>query len=172
MTKITCQPGSGCNTESFAVEVHYNNHQRKETKDCCEYSERLSSASTVHPSRYEPSERKADNTTSDSRHRERVSAHIVMCVNYLEATDVGLNASSYLQSMWIYNQIPDNQWAIEIVEWERYIWAQLQTFVSDYSVGYGIQWPELTPLLRRNMTNGEKRLCQVQRRMKSGCSRC
>ena len=88
--------------------------------------------------------------------------------DYLEATDVGLNASSYLQSMWIYNQIPDNQWAIEIVEWERYIWAQLQTFVSDYSVGYGIQWPELTPLLRRNMTNGEKRLCQVQRRMKSG----
>jgi hypothetical protein len=64
--------------------------------------------------------------------------------------------------------LPDDQWVQEIVSWEKYIWASLQTMVSDYAIGFGAQAPSAQSYVRTNLTQGERQLCGVQRMVKSG----
>ncbi|KAJ4305538.1 hypothetical protein N0V90_001069 [Kalmusia sp. IMI 367209] len=65
-------------------------------------------------------------------------------------------------------ELPDDQWIQEILGWEKYIWASMQTMVSDYAIGYGAQTPLVQSYVRTNLTQGERQLCGVQRMVKSG----
>ena len=64
--------------------------------------------------------------------------------------------------------LPNDQWMREVLEWEKYIWASLQTVVSDYAIGYTALDPSTQDSIRKNLTVGEKQLCQVQRMKRSG----
>ena len=64
--------------------------------------------------------------------------------------------------------LPDDQWVTEALGWERYVWAALQTFVSDYAVGYGAQYPGLQASINTTLAKGQKELCNSQRMMKPG----
>ncbi|KAF2120277.1 hypothetical protein BDV96DRAFT_642118 [Lophiotrema nucula] len=64
--------------------------------------------------------------------------------------------------------LPDDQWVREIVRLEGLIWAALQTLTSDYAIGVGVQTPAVKDFLRKNLIDGEKQLCGVQRMRKAG----
>lgn len=64
--------------------------------------------------------------------------------------------------------LPDDQWIQEITRWEKYIWASVQTVVSDYAVGYGARAPSAQSYVRTILSPGERELCGAQRMMKSG----
>jgi hypothetical protein len=64
--------------------------------------------------------------------------------------------------------LPKDQWVQEVVGWERFIWAHLRIFISDYAVGYHIQDPSAEAVMRKNMTQAERSLCGMQKMRKSG----
>ncbi|KAF2111917.1 hypothetical protein BDV96DRAFT_499062 [Lophiotrema nucula] len=64
--------------------------------------------------------------------------------------------------------LPADQWVAEVLGWERYVWAALQTFLSDYAIGYDSQYPGLQASVNMNLTKGQKELCNSQRMMKPG----
>ncbi|KAF2018268.1 hypothetical protein BU24DRAFT_390046 [Aaosphaeria arxii CBS 175.79] len=64
--------------------------------------------------------------------------------------------------------LPNDQWIREITTWERFIWASLQTFIADYSIGYHHLEPTAKAHMRTNMTDAEKSLCGMQRMKKAG----
>ena len=85
----------------------------------------------------------------------------------LQTAELRLNASS-LVNTYLIPSLPDDQWINEILGWERLIWASLQTTVSDYAVGYTTKVPRLDGNMKRNMSKGERELCNVQRMVKPG----
>lgn len=64
--------------------------------------------------------------------------------------------------------LPDDQWVRETTGWETFVWAALQTAVSDYAIGPAQREPSVRAYMKNETTNGEKELCQVQRVRKSG----
>ncbi|ORY10988.1 hypothetical protein BCR34DRAFT_588267 [Clohesyomyces aquaticus] len=57
----------------------------------------------------------------------------------------------------------------EVIGWEAFVWAVLQTAVSDYAIGSAVREPSARAYMKNNTTKGEKELCQVQRvRMAGG----
>lgn len=64
--------------------------------------------------------------------------------------------------------LPDDQWVQEAVGWESFVWAALQTAVSDYAIGPDLREPTARAYMRNETTLGEKQLCQVQRMRRSG----
>jgi hypothetical protein len=64
--------------------------------------------------------------------------------------------------------LPDDQWMREILGWEKYIWASLQTVVSDYAIGYGALTASVQPYVRTQLTPGERELCGLQKMVKPG----
>jgi hypothetical protein len=64
--------------------------------------------------------------------------------------------------------LPDDQWIREVVGWEKYIWAAMQTMITDYAIGFGNQVLSVTSYIRSNLTVGEKQLCGAQRMVKPG----
>ncbi|KAF2651759.1 hypothetical protein K491DRAFT_681917 [Lophiostoma macrostomum CBS 122681] len=79
-----------------------------------------------------------------------------------EAGDIAAQSAGRLQPL------PDDQWIREIVGWERYFWASVQTVVSDYAIGYGALVPSIQSYVRTNLTAGERQLCSMQRMVKPG----
>lgn len=89
---------------------------------------------------------------------------------FLDTSDAStrvLQASKILDSGVILS-LPDDQWIQEVVGWEMVIWASWQTMVSDYAVGYAARDPSLAKILKKNMTSGERQLCNLQQMRKSG----
>ena len=64
--------------------------------------------------------------------------------------------------------LPDDQWVREVVGWERYIWAAMQTMITDYAIGFVNHVPSVASYVRSNLTVGEKQLCGAQRMVKPG----
>lgn len=64
--------------------------------------------------------------------------------------------------------LPNDQWMKEVLEWEKYIWASIQTVVSDYAIGYTALDPSTHDSIRTNLTNGEQQLCRAQKMKRSG----
>lgn len=95
--------------------------------------------------------------TSDSQYDTGAAANAA-----LQAQDLAGAAASKILSL------PDDQWIQEILGWEKYIWASLQTMVSDYAIGYGAQAPAAQKYVRTVLTPGERELRGVQRMIKSG----
>ncbi|KAF2184852.1 hypothetical protein K469DRAFT_750706 [Zopfia rhizophila CBS 207.26] len=62
----------------------------------------------------------------------------------------------------------DDQWIQEVTRWESFVWAALQTAVSDYAIGPAVRGPSAGAYIRNDTSNGEKELCHVQRVRKSG----
>jgi hypothetical protein len=100
-----------------------------------------------------------------------------MVINAVEIYDFRIaaesttNASTYLLNEigYVYgNAIPNDQWVHEITTWDRWGWAAMQTYISDFAVGYGVQEPDLGRLLNSSLSDTEKQLCQLQRRVKTG----
>lgn len=64
--------------------------------------------------------------------------------------------------------LPDDQWMREVVAWEKFVWASLQTVTSDYAVGHATRDPSVLDHIRNETTLGERQLCGIQRMRKSG----
>jgi hypothetical protein len=62
--------------------------------------------------------------------------------------------------------LPDDQWVQEMVSWERNVWSQLRTRVTDYAVGYEVREPLMAAAVNNETTTGQRQLCGMQR-MKS-----
>lgn len=68
----------------------------------------------------------------------------------------------------ILESLPDDQWIREVIAWEKYVWASLQTIISDYATGPATRDPSALDHIRNDTTPGERQLCGVQRMRKSG----
>ena len=66
------------------------------------------------------------------------------------------------------DSLPDDQWIQEVAGWESFVWAALQTAVSDYAIGPEVREPTARAYMKNETTTGEKQLCQAQRLRKSG----
>jgi hypothetical protein len=64
--------------------------------------------------------------------------------------------------------LPEDQWVQEVTRWESFVWAALQTAISDYAVGPSVREPSTRAYMRNATTNGEKELCQAMRARKPG----
>jgi hypothetical protein len=64
--------------------------------------------------------------------------------------------------------LPDDQWVQEVTGWEAFVWAALQTAVTDYAVGPTVREPSAQAYMKNETTGGEKKLCQAQRVRRSG----
>jgi hypothetical protein len=84
-----------------------------------------------------------------------------------DGVEYGLEVTKLLGNSYIHS-LPDDQWIREIVRWERFIWASMQTTISDYAIGYVTREPSAKDFIIKNATEGEKQLCGVQRMRKSG----
>lgn len=64
--------------------------------------------------------------------------------------------------------LPEDQWEKEIKGWEAFVWAALQTAITDYAIGPAVREPSIADLVKKNLTSGEKQLCGAQKMKKSG----
>jgi hypothetical protein len=66
------------------------------------------------------------------------------------------------------DNLPDDQWVREILEWEKLIWASRQVLVSDYAIGYNAREDSIREYIRKDLLPGERQLCATQRMRKNG----
>jgi hypothetical protein len=59
--------------------------------------------------------------------------------------------------------LPDDQWVQEVVGWESFLWAHLQTSMVEYAIGKSVRLPDAAPLVKSNLTDGEHKLCGKQK---------
>jgi hypothetical protein len=64
--------------------------------------------------------------------------------------------------------VPDDQWVTEIQGWESFVWASLQTYVSDYAIGPQVRVEDAEKYTAKPDSDGLKQLCMVQKMRKSG----
>jgi hypothetical protein len=80
----------------------------------------------------------------------------------------GTEASRLLGAANFMAALPDDQWIREVVASEKFVWASMQTLVSDYAIGHAVRDPLVIESLKKNITKGERQLCGAQRMRKSG----
>ena len=66
------------------------------------------------------------------------------------------------------SSLPNDQWVTEVVGWEAITWASLQIAVGDYFTGAKARDLFADAYVKRPETDGEKKLCGMQRIRKSG----
>lgn len=77
--------------------------------------------------------------------------------------------SSKLEPRGILNTpVPDDQWITEIQGWESFVWASLQTRVTDYAIGPQVREEDSAKYTLKPDSDGFKQLCMVQRMRKAG----
>ncbi|KAF2470133.1 uncharacterized protein BDR25DRAFT_370147 [Lindgomyces ingoldianus] len=81
--------------------------------------------------------------------------------------DSGLKSSALSADGFVVS-LPDDQWINEVISLEQYVWGSLQTVISGYAVGPQVRDESAEEFVRKNMTNGERGLCGLQRMRKSG----
>jgi len=64
--------------------------------------------------------------------------------------------------------LPDDQWIQEVTRWEAFVWATLQTAITDYAVGPSVREPSARAHIRNVTNDGEKELCRALRMKRSG----
>lgn len=77
-------------------------------------------------------------------------------------------ASSLIRVGGYIGALPDDQWLKEIVGWESNAWASLQIAIAEYATGVKARDPFADLYYRRPETDGEKKLCNMQKLKKSG----
>jgi hypothetical protein len=66
------------------------------------------------------------------------------------------------------DDLPNDQWVREILEWEKIIWTSRKVLVSDYAIGYSSRIGSTQDYIRKDMSPGERQLCGTQRMRKNG----
>jgi hypothetical protein len=84
-----------------------------------------------------------------------------------DAVQNGVKASDLAGGTGNVPSLPDDQWIQEVIGWNSFVWAALQTAVSDFAIGPAVREPSAQAYIG-NLTAGEKELCKAQRMMKSG----
>lgn len=64
--------------------------------------------------------------------------------------------------------LPDDQWVQEVVGWESNTWASLQIAIAEYATGVKARDAFADSYYRQPETDGEKKLCSMQKMKKSG----
>jgi hypothetical protein len=101
---------------------------------------------------------------------QKVSLQLLVVGSLLfDASDASgtLQAGRLLQDGYI-DRLSDDQWVQEVVGWEKFVWASLQSVVSDYAIGFAAREPSVEKYIKTDLTLGERQLCQSQRLRKSG----
>ena len=68
----------------------------------------------------------------------------------------------------VVDQIPPNQWVIEVRAMESFVWAALQVYLADYAIGPGVRSPESADYIIAPATQDDKQLCTSQKMRKAG----
>jgi hypothetical protein len=80
-----------------------------------------------------------------------------------------LNASSFVSRTGLIEDLPDNQWEIELKRWESIIWSAYQTMIADYAIGPMVRDAMAQPLYDMPpKTKGGQALCATQKMRKAG----
>ena len=64
--------------------------------------------------------------------------------------------------------LPDNQWIIEVLHIDSFVWSALQTMVSDYAVGPAVRASDIQESVDEPMAGGQRDLCRAQKMRKAG----
>lgn len=77
------------------------------------------------------------------------------------------NASNFLSPPYS-GDLPDDQWAIEAVTAESYVWACFQVMMADYAIGPNSRAFGTSQFVNPPLSAGEKQLCRSQKMRKPG----
>jgi len=63
--------------------------------------------------------------------------------------------------------IPSDQWIKEVITLKQYLMSAIQIAFTDYAIGLETHAPNITSIIEKPSTDGEKALCQAQKMKKS-----